>query len=375
VTEKTNSTVLGFGLFREANLLSAHAQFVDFYRNSLGLVSRCEIGDMDEETIDRYQDEQIALNPQNPPTFGNLGLCYKAKGLDGDEGPYGWANGQPMPVRSPWSTLDVTSILPIQNDDWKGQTPFKTMLDGMWAARGDAGLLGYNTTYNGQNHNNQVAVTANIANLRTHLNANWDVDDMLTYLALRNWCSPWDDKFHNSYVYQKPTGRWTMLPWDFDNEMAGTDVNTAAPTNSIFAGRKNDTAGSYSNNSRGPNWFKDSFLRGFEAEFKQKLFVLNNTLLTPANVTAVATAYGTTPPDPSWLTQRQSSINTQLGSAPGLRRPRPRTARPPTARPLCPRRTSRPPPTVTPIPARAPTPRRCGKSAKTAAPTARRSIG
>jgi hypothetical protein len=317
VTEKTNATVLGFALFREANLLAAHAQFVDFYRNNLAVTTRCEIGDMDEETINRYQEEQIALNPQAPPTFGNLGLCYKAKGLDGDEGPYGWANGQPMPVRNVWSVLDrYIHSFPIQNDDWKGQTPFKTMLDALWSARGDGGLLSYNQTYNGQNHGNQTAVSANLTNLRAYLNANWDVDDALTYLAVRNWCSPWDDKFHNYYVYQKPNGRWTMLPWDFDNEMDGSDPNTAAPTNSIFAGRKNDTAGTYSNNSRGPNWFKDSLLRAFETEFKNKLFILNNTLLTPSNVTAIAAAYGTTVPNASWLTQRQSSINSQLGLGP-----------------------------------------------------------
>src|SRR5688572_32796221 len=104
-----------------------------------------------------------------------------------------------------------------------------------------------------------------------------------------------------------------MLPWDFDGEMAGGATGDAGYTNSIFAGRKNDTAGTYANNSRGPNWFKDSFLRGFETEFKQKLFILNNTLLTPANVTAVASAYGTTVPDMNWLTQRQASINSQVG--------------------------------------------------------------
>ena len=79
---------------------------------------------------------------------------------------------------------------------------------------------------------------------------------MLSYLAIRNWMSPWDDKFHNYHIYQQGDGKWTMVPWDFDSEMSGSDANTAAPTNSIFAGKKNDTAGSYANNFRGPNWFK-----------------------------------------------------------------------------------------------------------------------
>jgi hypothetical protein len=93
------------------------------------------------------------------------------------------------------------------------------MIDSVWSARGDLGLLVYPTTYNGTGHGSQSSVPANIANLRAHLATYWDVDKMLSYLAIRNWCSPWDDKFHNHYVYLQPSGKWTMVPWDFDGEM------------------------------------------------------------------------------------------------------------------------------------------------------------
>jgi hypothetical protein len=313
LTEKGNETVIGYGLYHEANLPAAYSRMVDFFKNSDPVINRCEITDADEETIEQFQREYDARFPQTAPNFSGRGIIYKAKGLDGDEGPYGWANGQPMPVRSVWIPLHrYVWSYPIQNDDWKGHAPFKSMLDALWAARGDASRLTYPNIYGGQDHNNLVAVTANLTNLRAYLSANWDVDQTLTFLAIRNWCSPWDDKFHNYYVYQLPNGKWTMLPWDFDFEMMGSDPNTASPTNSIFAGRKNDTA-SYSNNFRGPNWFKDSLLRAFEAEYKQRLFTLNNTLLLPANVQAVAVANGVTVPDSGWLTNRFNSVNSQVG--------------------------------------------------------------
>jgi hypothetical protein len=94
---------------------------------------------------------------------------------------------------------------------------------------------------------------------------------------------------------------------------SGGATGDAGYTNSIFAGRKDDLAGAYSNNSRGPNWFKDHFLRAYESEYKQRLFALNNTLLSPASVTAIAGAYGTTVPDTNWLNQRFASVNTQCG--------------------------------------------------------------
>jgi hypothetical protein len=317
VTEKGAATVLGLALYREAGLPAGYSQFVDFYKNNIGGTQRCEITDADEETVAQYQRERKEANPQNPPSFEGLGIIYKSKGLDGNEGPFGWANGQPMPAAGVWSVLDrYIHSFPSQLNDWRGHQPFKAMIDGVWAARGDAGLVVYPNTYNGTDHLAQTNVPANIGNLRAYLGINWDVDKMLSYLAIRNWCSPWDDKFHNHYVYLQPDGKWTMVPWDFDGEMAGGATGDAGYTGSILAGRKDDSAGTYNNNSRGPNWFKDHVLRAYESEYKQRLFVLNNTLLSPASVTAIAGAYGTTVPDTNWLNQRFASVNTQCGLGP-----------------------------------------------------------
>jgi hypothetical protein len=314
VTEKGSATVLGLALFHEAAIPAGYSQFVDFYKNSDNATQRCEISDADEETVSQYQREQEDANPQNPPVFNGLGIIYKSKGLDGNEGPFGWANGQPMPATGVWTSLDrYIHSFPSQLNDWRGLVPLKTMVDGVWNARGDAALLSYPSTYAGSGHGAQTNVAANVANLRAYLAANWDVDKMLTYLAVRNWCSPWDDKFHNHYVYLQPDNKWTMVPWDFDGEMSGGATGDAGYNNSIFAGRKDDLQGAYSNNSRGPNWYKDHFLRAYEAEYKQRLFILNNTLLAPSSVAAIAGAYATNVPDANWLINRQTSVNTQCG--------------------------------------------------------------
>ena len=139
VTEKGAETVLGYGLFHAAGMPAGYSQLVDFYKNTDATgIQRCEISDNDEEMIKRMQKEEKARNPQNPPVFAGEGIIYKSKGLDGDEGPYGWANGQKMPVRSVWSQLDrYIWSFPIQNSDWRGHTPLRDMLNAQWAARGD----------------------------------------------------------------------------------------------------------------------------------------------------------------------------------------------------------------------------------------------
>jgi len=323
VTEKGSENVLGYALFHAAGMPAAYSQFVDFYKNTDATgTQRCEITDNDEEMIKRFQDEEKARNPQTPPTFTGDGVIYKSKGLDGDEGPYGWANGQKMPVRSVWSQLDrYIWSYPIQNSDWRGHTPFRDMLNALWTARGDEAQVAYNQTYAGLPHGSQVSVSANGDALRAYLDANWDKDKILTYMAIRNWMSPWDDKFHNYHVYLQGDGKWTMIPWDFDGEMNGGATGDAGYDNSIMAGQKDDLNGTYSNNSRGPNWFKDSVLRAYgdttgpntNNDYRQKLFILNNTLLKPANVTAFASSIGISVPNATWLTNRFNSVNTQLG--------------------------------------------------------------
>jgi hypothetical protein len=120
---------------------------------------------------------------------------------------------------------------------------------------------------------------------------------MLTYLAVINWMSPWDDTTQNHMMWQQTNGLWCMLPWDMDALMSDTG-------SSIFAGEVGDR----SNNFRGPNYIKDSFIKAFRAELKERNFLLINTLLTPNNITALGYERYQ-----AFATSRSNSVNAQCG--------------------------------------------------------------
>jgi hypothetical protein len=214
----------------------------------------------------------------------NPGEIYKAQGTDeGSFAPFRTSYGEPLSPRggptvaSPsgkilpggvWTALDQYSYnYSIQGHNWKGHKQFKEMIDALDAAR-----------------------IAGPTALRAYLNANWDVDRTLTYIALRNWGCPWDDHFHNYYLYRQANGKWMMMPWDFDYEYSDKSSATSIYT----------TTG---------NRIKDVFINtAFNTEFKQKMFILNNTLLTDSNLRlSLGINWG------QWQIDRFNSVNTQLG--------------------------------------------------------------
>ena len=168
-----------------------------------------------------------------------------------------------------------------KNKDWQGYVPLKEMVDQLWAARGNGPAV-------------------NIPALRAYLTANWDVDSTLTYLAIRNWMGPWDDRYINYFLWQRFNGKWAMLGWDFDKEMA----DIAWP---IFSGE-------------GANYFKDSFIQAFREEFKQRLYWLNNTLLDPDNIATLPASLATYV---TFSRERQVQVNDQCGFGPFQRPLRP----------------------------------------------------
>ena len=74
-----------------------------------------------------------------------------------------------------------------------------------------------------------------LAALRSYVERYWDVDDLLTYLATYTWMGVWDDVFHNYFLWQKRSGKWAMLPWDFD-AMFSAGGPDGPGTASIFSG-------------------------------------------------------------------------------------------------------------------------------------------
>ncbi len=283
VTDKGNDQFMAHALFRMAGIPSSTTPYVDLYLNNNSVLGRQDQEENDDGLLERYQAEQHALHPGQP--LQPIGEIYKCEGTidENGEGPYGRGDARLLPAIPPyWSVSDRYDwTYALQDHGWKGSYYFRQMIEGMWAARGD--------TY--------LSPNPDIPALRAWFLAHWDVDKCLTYIALENWMGPWDDTTQNYHVWQQANGLWSLTGWDFDGFFSSTDA-------SIFAGEVGDR----SNNFRGPNFFKDSFIKAFREELKQRAFLLNNTLLLPSNLRA--TGFSSIA---GFADQRFVSVNQQCG--------------------------------------------------------------
>ena len=292
-TDKSALVKAGYDLYTAAGLPTIDSRFVDLYLNTNGLLTRLEEDDYDKELLARYHQRQQAQNPgsvleASGDTFKNEGVIQ-----DGNygEGPYYLGDGSLAINKLPtWTALDeyIWTYAVGGANEWLGHNRFKTMIEGMWAARGDTA----------------ASPNPNIANLRAWVGANFDVDATLTYLCIRNWAVPFDDTTQNHFLWQRSNGKWGMLPWDLDNEYGGDGT-----TGSIYCGE----VGNVTNNTRGPNFFKDSIIKAYRSEFNAKMFLLNNTLFDPA----VLTSNGLTNLV-SFANSRQGNVNSQLAAIDSL---------------------------------------------------------
>ena len=282
LTEKPYDNVAAYGLFRAAGLPASLTRTVELYLNKTGPTPRLQLEDYNEQLLERYHQEQHLLNPSQP--LERPGELYKATAANlGHEGPYGRGDGTLLPAIAPyWTPLQrYERTYPIQDHDWKGAKNLEAMIAGLWQARGDAGTK--------QN--------PDIPALRRFFQEQWDIDKTLTYLAVRNWLTPWDDSMKNYFLWQQADGKWTLLPWDMDS--AFRDASS-----SIFAGE----VGDHSYPWAGVNYFKDSFIKAFRQELIDRNVLLVNTLLHPDNIAALG--YGISP---GFAASRYESVMQQCG--------------------------------------------------------------
>ncbi|MHC1763520.1 MAG: lamin tail domain-containing protein [Verrucomicrobiia bacterium] len=285
-TDKGNDFIVGHGLFRAAGLPVSPVRYVDLYLNDRSVMQRLEQGEFDGDMLDAYHREQQALNPGS--ALEPSGEIYKAVGtIDmGGEGPYGRGDGRLL-KKTHWTDLQMYEwTYALQNNGWRGAYYWKQMIDAFWAARGDT----------------PDRPNPNVSVFRTFFTNYFDVDELLTYIALENWCCPWDDSTQNHFFWQRRNGKWGMLPWDND-AWYGRGDNTPA-SSSIFIGEVGDP----NNNYRGPNFFKDAFIKAFRQELKERFFLLNNTFLHPDNLSAMG--FGSIR---SFAQQRMAAVNQQCG--------------------------------------------------------------
>ena len=295
-TDKDWHVAEGEALVAAVGLPAPATRSVNLYINNRPALSRLEVGESNGELLEAFHRRQQRLDPHHAREA--TGELYKSIGNIGNtantsEGPYTRGDFAPIADAGPWKSWQRFAFTySLQNHGWIGALPLKALVDGMWAARGDD----FHTP------------NLNTANARTWCEQNLDVDSTLTSLALLNWMGAWDDVCQNQYFWRRANGRWTRLPWDFDDLMSNTRV-----AQSIFVGATGEEDPFF-----GTNWFKDTVLKCFRDEYRQRLWELNNSLLDPENLNALGFTHAAT-----FAAQRHANVNAQLGLGAYLKPARP----------------------------------------------------
>ncbi len=185
-----------------------------------------------------------------------IGDLFKSVGCNCDEGPYGWGDERPLEPSCGFTTeerYDWTYKRQTRTDWKKGSREVQDLLAKMHVAR-----------------------AAGIPALRAFFAEFFDMPRLLSYIAVINWGAPWDDFFQNHFLYRKTDGKWIMMPIDMDSLFGGFTGSES----SFFIGQNSIR----SNRENWWNYLKDSFLKSHRAELIAKLRELDNTVLSPENV-------------------------------------------------------------------------------------------
>jgi hypothetical protein len=295
--DKGDDHRVGTQLYRAAGLPSFGARYVDLFINGSSQRQRLEVPEMDERHFEKFAEAQAAAYPGTEVEA--TGEFYKATGVvpfetasgigattvytSSGEGPYYIGNAAPIPAKAGWTQRQrYEYTYGLQMHQWIGGRDVEDLITGLWAARGDS----------------PTAPNPNLPALRDWLERHFDVEATLRYIAIRNWCSPFDNATHNYFLWRRANGRWAMLPWDLDGELGNT-------TQSIFWDEQTTPQ---PDTLRGPQWIKDSFLKCFREEYRRTLWLLNHTVLHPSR-------FGPDGYDgaQSFATARHANVNTQLG--------------------------------------------------------------
>jgi len=226
------------------------AKFARLYLNGGYYHYMLDIEHIDGDMMKRYRGSNE-----------RVGDIYKADGNAGAvEGPWGVSDGSTLGLNAtcPMWTLDdrYSYTYDRKNYNWNNNRQLQTLIETMNTLRAAA------------------VASGNYAPLKTFLLANFDYQKMLDYIAIRNWAVPWDDGFHNFFLYQRASdGKWLMIPQDKDREW-GEAIGWLGGR-SFFWGEEGN--GQY-------NRFKDAFIKSFRTEYRARVVELDATgPLNPTN--------------------------------------------------------------------------------------------
>jgi hypothetical protein len=272
---------------------------VDWYLNSAANEVHTEQGEYTDEMLDAWHELQQQLNPGSDKE--ETGELYKDVGnreaqQNNVEGPYTRGNEAPMLANAGWTQLQRYDWnFSLQNNEWKGPKPLHDLIEGMWTARGDTPAT----------HNFSSNPTR-LANARAWFNNNWDMDTLLTSMALLQWMSIWDDACQNHFFWRRASGKWVRLGWDYDQVMStgGGGPGGGGTTQTLYGGEYGAPTV-----FDGVNWWKDTFFKCFRTEFNQRLWELTNSFFDADNLSAQGLTRAT-----AFAPARAAYINSQLSS-------------------------------------------------------------
>ncbi|HWN70755.1 MAG TPA: CotH kinase family protein [Haliangium sp.] len=251
---------VGMRLFAEAGVPASHTRYARLFVNGYYYRYMLDIASYTEDFLEDYHEAQAERPGGIEYQVGHL---FKATGVIDSEGPWGPADGSQFGEYCGFSPAERYAYsYERKTHEWLGHENLIALIDGMHQARAQGPEA-----------------------LRAFLAANFDVDVMLSYIAVMNWSVPFDDLFHNYYLYQRiEDGKWILMPWDLDRNFGDwRGERGRGPTSSIYMGEDRDP------DNRGGwwNYFKDSFLEVYRGEFEQRLRELNQTVLHPDHVSQV----------------------------------------------------------------------------------------
>lgn len=279
---------VGMQLFSDADVPASRTRYVRVQLNGYYYRYMLDIEHPTEDLLERYHEEQATIHPEKPEY--EVGHLFKATGCNCDEGPWGQADGRLFGENCGYSVEDRYAYsYERKTHDWVGHGNLIEMIEKLHAARGEGRDA-----------------------LRAYLTENFDVDLVLSYLAVMNWSVPFDDMFHNYYLYQRlEDGKWLIVPWDLDRNFGDwKGARDRGPTSSIYIGEDGDP----DNRDATWNYFKDSFLEAYRTEFEQRLRELNQTVLHPDRVSAIVDAVAGSA-NTAEAAQSLSGVNCDFGPA------------------------------------------------------------
>jgi hypothetical protein len=243
-----------------AGVRTQRFRFARLYVNGSYYQYMMEVEDIDEDLLGKTDAPGTAI-----------GDLFKSDGaVDDQQGPWGKGNFRPLGLNAScperWTKLDrYRTTYERQSHEWKGESPaghqeLITMIETLSPLYDAAKASG------------------NWAPVRQFLERHFDVRQLLTHWAIRNFAGVWDDGSHNYYLYKRAAdGKYEALPQDFDLEFG---THGRPPTSSIFMGEE----GAGEDPVGGINWLKSAVIKAFRPELRARFTELLATVLAEKNV-------------------------------------------------------------------------------------------